>query len=133
MTLFGLAFFVTGVFLFIRERRLFARSSFAQATVAGYHEYRNAGSEDNTLMYSLRVEYRLPCGTEVSATEQSGSNRKKYPVGSVIDIQYSNEKPEMFIVRGDYSRMLAIAGLVATGIVMMVLFGYIGITQNSLF
>jgi|GEM_PF-1598176 len=124
--LFGLTFAAAGVFLFIRERRLFRFSTVTQARVTGYYEYQNPSPDGGYhTMYSMEVEYTLPRGSVINAREQAGSNRKKYAAGDEITIVYSNEKPDFFTARGDHSRIIAIVGLIIVGFAMLPLAGYI--------
>jgi hypothetical protein len=72
----------------------------------------------------MAVEYLLSDGTLVHAREQAGKAKKKYPVGEVIDIVYSAEQPDMFIVYGDNSREIAIVAIIVFGVVLMTLAAY---------
>jgi len=123
----GLFSFITGLMLLKRENRLFDNSKFTIAKVVKYYEYESV--EDNTTfkqtMYTMAVEYTLMDGTLIHAREQSGSSGKKYPVGTEIEILYSGEKPDMFIVKGDHSRKVAFIGMIIFGILLMALSVYV--------
>ena len=122
LIIFGLILFVTGIIFLKRERRLFEDSAVTIAKLVNYYEYRAAHS--NLTMYSMEVVYTTYDGTMIRAREQGGYNRKKYVIGTVFDIYYSKEKPELFMKCGDNSRKLVLYGMVIVGMVLMGLFGY---------
>lgn len=122
LSLTGLFTFIAGILLLKRETRLFSRSIPAKAEVVEYSEYMN---ERRITMYTMVVEYRLQDGTLVRAKEQKASSRRKYKTGSELEIIYSAEKPEMFNVRGDNSRKIIMAGMIAAGILLMGLSLYV--------
>ena len=97
------------------------------AKVVTYYEYRNIdenGSEGMIPMYTMAVEYYLSDGKLIQAREQSGSNGKKYSVGTELKISYSKGKPEFFRVSGDHSKKAILVGMIIFGLVMMAIFGF---------
>lgn len=120
----GLFSFIAGLLLLKRENRLFDNPQCTTAKVVTYYGYQNTSGDNHVgarTMYTMAVEYTLTDGTLIHAREQSGSTRKKYPVGTEIEILYSKEKPDMFIVRGDHSRKIALIGMIIVGIIVMAL------------
>ena len=120
--IFGLILFILGLILLKRDTEIFEDSVVALAKVVTYYDYRAVNN--NATMHTMAVEYKLSDGTIIQAKEQSGSNRKKYPIGTEFDIYYSKAKPELFIVGGDNSRKYAFYGMIAVGLGLMILFGY---------
>lgn len=119
--LLGLGSSIIGVLVFKKEKRLFENSVRTNATVVTYYDYINydtAASHPMT-MYTMAVEYLLPDGTRIHAREQAGRSYKKYPVGKILDIVYSCEQPEMFVIYGDSSRKIAMVFTVVFGFAMM--------------
>jgi len=76
-------------------------------------------------MYTMEVEYTLEDGTVMRTRGQSSSNRIKYPVGTELQIYYSPQKPELFIICGDNSRKYILYGMIVAGIILIGLFGYL--------
>jgi hypothetical protein len=122
----GMAMVAFGMFFFRREQRLFREAVKTSATVVDYTETTNEYSHPN---YTMVVEYHDQAGRLIRAEEQSSSNRKKYPVGAKLDVTYSREKPDFFIVAGDNSRKIFLLGMVAAGVIAMIVFGRIILTQ----
>ena len=120
LIIFGVGFltFIAGILLLKREIRLFKDCITTDATVVDYYSYT---SDHRLTMYTMAVEYRLSDGTTIHASEQKGSNNQKYPVGSRIEIVYSEEKPEMFNVKGDNSRKYVMAGMIIVGLAMSII------------
>jgi hypothetical protein len=129
LTAVGLGLFVLGLLLLKRENRLFKDAVTAAAKVVGYYESR---SEHNLTMYTMEVEYRLGDGTLIHTREQSSSNRKKYQVGTELDVCYSKEKPDFFVVSGDKSRIFIFYGMIIVGLATMALFGYMYLNGGEL-
>lgn len=130
--LIGLAVMVLGILLNKREKRLFKDPVETTATVKTYYEYYNETSDNipgRQLMYTMAVEYFLPDGTPIQASEQKGSSTKKYPEGQQIQIQYSREKPDMFNVKGDHSRKAVLIGMIIVGALMTLGGGYMFLTS----
>lgn len=124
----GPALVLLGIGLLIKEMKWRGNSVSVPAKVTGYFEYINSGnpgSERRTIMYTMEAEYTTAEGKYIKAREQSGSNRKKYAAGSEIKVKYSRKDPELFIVEGDNSRIYAMIGIIAAGLAMAALFGYI--------
>ena len=115
----GLITMVVGVLLLKREKRLFKDPVTTCATVVTYYDYIKPSQEHIKTMSTMAVEYYLPDGQLIHAREQSGSTYKKYDVGTVIDIVYSREKPDFFIVKGDKSRMIILYGMIVVGALML--------------
>ena len=108
-----------------REMRLFENAVPAKATVLYYDEYQqidNPTAEGGLhKMYTTVVSYALADGTTINAKEQSGRSYQKYPIGTVLDIEYSSEKPDFFVLRGDKSRSVAFAAMLIFGLAMVAL------------
>ncbi|HPS35020.1 MAG TPA: DUF3592 domain-containing protein [Oscillospiraceae bacterium] len=125
--LIGLTVMVLGILLFKREKRLFKDSVETTAAVTAYHEYQDKTAVDEAArrlsMYTMAVRYRLPDGTWIEASEQKGSNVKKYPEGRKIRIRYSRENPALFVVKGDRSRNAVMIGMIIVGALMTVIGG----------
>ena len=119
-TVTGLIIMVLGILFLKREKRLFQDPVETTATVTTYNEYYDQTPAGKQLMYTMVVEYRLQDGTLIQAPEQSGSNRKKYREGKVLQILYSREKTDMFIVKGDHSRKIILVGMIVVGALMIV-------------
>ncbi|AET69281.1 Protein of unknown function (DUF3592) [Desulfosporosinus orientis DSM 765] len=115
----GLIIMVLGLLLLKREKRLFKDPVTTHATVVNYYNYIDPSASHIRTMYTMAVEYCLPDGQVIHAREQEGSTNKKYAVGTEIDIVYSREKPDFFIVKGDKSRMRILYGMIVTGILML--------------
>jgi len=124
MFFMGLSVLIIGLLLLKREAKLFNDSVITTAKVNTYYDYTNRDDNDVVIMYTMEVEYSLPNGTLIHAREQSGSNRKKYPVGAEIKISYSTLKTDLFIVCGDHSRKAIMVGMVVVGLILMALSGY---------
>ena len=130
MFIVGLVVFILGLLLLKREKKLFEDSILTTAKVVTYYEYRHIdenGSEGMIPMYTMAVEYYLSDGKLIHAREQSGSNGKKYPVGTELKIAYSKVKPDLFNVCGDNSRKAVLIGMIIVGLVVMVSVGYVGL------
>lgn len=121
----GLLVFVLGLIFLRREKKLFEDSVVTSAKVVDYYIYR---SEHNSTMYTMEVEYRIQDGTLVHTREQGGSSRKKYEVGTELEVYYSTKKPELFIICGDHSKKIVLYGMVIVGLIIMIAFGYLLIT-----
>lgn len=120
----GLLTFIAGILLLKRENRLFGDSVITTAKVVTYYEYYEHKDLPNTIMmYTIAVEYYLSDGRLIHAKEQSGSNSKKYPVGTEVKIAYSKEKPDLFILCGDNSRKIIMVGMIIVGLAMMAAIG----------
>ena len=93
MFIIGLLIFITGMLLLKKQIKLFKDSVLTSAKVVTYYEYSNLAdeSESQITMYTMAVEYHLADGKLIQAREQSGSNGKKYPVGTELKIAYSKE------------------------------------------
>lgn len=129
--LVGLAVMVLGILLNKREKRLFKDPVETTAKVTTYYEYYNETPDNisgRQRMYTMAVEYHLADGTLIQASEQKGSNTKKYPEGQLIQIQYSREKPDLFNVKGDHSRKIIMVGMIVVGVLMVVCGGYMFFT-----
>lgn len=113
----GFITFLTGVLVLKRERRLFKNVVATNATVVKYAEYEDI---NRLTMYTMVAEYRLSDGKVIQAPEQAGRNRQKYPIGTELQIEYSQERPELFIVKNDYSRQAAMVGMCIVGLAMFV-------------
>jgi len=114
-----------GVLLLKKEKGLMHNSSTTSAKVITYYPYQNQENDERRItMYTMAVEYTLPDGTLIHAREQSGSNRKKYPIGTALTILYNKEKPDFFIVEGDKSRIFAFIGMILVGIAMVLFSAY---------
>jgi hypothetical protein len=123
--LLGIAIIITGVLVSKREKRLFANSIRTKATVVTYYDYLNYNQPARVVtMYTMAVEYLLSDGTLVHAREQAGKAKKKYPVGEVIDIVYSAEQTDMFIVYGDNSRKRGVVYIIVFGVVLTAMAAY---------
>ena len=125
---FGLILVILGIWVLRREKRLYEDSVITTAKLYDYYTYR---SEHNSTMYTMEVEYTLKDGTVMRTRGQSSSNRVKYPVGTELEIYYSTKKPELFIICGDNTRKYLCYGMIAVGIVLIGLFGYLYL-NNSL-
>ncbi len=123
----GLLTFIAGVLLLKRENRLFEDSLITTAKVVTYYDY--IGFPNSITMYTMAVEYYHTDGRLIHAREQSSSNNKKYPVGTELQIAYSKEKPDLFIVCGDHSRKTIMVGMIIVGLVMMVAIGFLGLNR----
>lgn len=133
LIVFGIGFivFVLGIYFLKVERRRFSESVTTEATVVTYYEYTSSNSDMPLhTMYTMAVEYQDKSGNKIHAREQSGSSRRKYPVGTVISITYSCEKPDFFIVTGDRTRIFALYGMIIMGLLMMFGLG-LAILQKS--
>jgi Protein of unknown function (DUF3592). len=122
ISIFGVVLVVLGILLLRREKSLYEDSVTTTAKLYNYYTYR---SEHNSTMYTMEVEYTLKDGTIMRTKGQSSSNRIKYPVGTELEIYYSPKKPELFILCGDNTRRYLLYGMIAVGIVLMGLFGYL--------
>lgn len=111
----GFITFLTGLLSLKRELRLFKNVVTTKATVVKYNEYKNI---NRLTMYTMVAEYELMDGKIVQAPEQSGCTRRKYAIGTEIQIGYSQEKPELFTVKDDYSRKVAMVGMSIVGLAM---------------
>ena len=119
---FGALLFVLGILLLKRHQRLFSNAVVTKARVV---DYRVDRSMHNLPMYTMEVEYALADGTSMRALEQQSSNRKKYKPDDTLDVFYSQEKPELFFVCGGVSRTILFYGMMAVGLLMIGLFGYL--------
>lgn len=123
MFLGGVAICVLGFLLKKREKRLFENAIPAKAKVLYYDEYQQIDNPSAAgglrQMYTMVVSYTLADGTTINAKEQSGSVTKKYAEGDVLDIEYSAEKPDFFVLRGDKSRSIAFAAMLVFGLLMI--------------
>ena len=119
MIISGIGFItlVTGLLLLKREIGLFKNVVATQATVVKYSEYQNI---NRLTMYTMVAEYELMDGKIIQAPEQSGCTRRKYATGTEIQIRYSQEKPELFTVKNDNSRIVAMVGMSIVGFAMLI-------------
>lgn len=118
-----------GIVLLKREKGLMHNSSITSAEVVTYYPYQNLENDEQRIpMYTMAVEYTLPDGRVIHAREQSGSNRKKYPIGTDLTIIYNKETPDFFIIKGDKSRIFALIGMIVVGIAMEVFAVYMYIS-----
>lgn len=124
----GILIVISGILLLKRENRLFRDSVSTTAKVVTYYEYRDT-DDPRITMYTMAVEYMLPDGTLIQAREQSGSSSKKYPVGTELTINYSQEKNDRFTVFGDNSRKNVMFGMILVGLLMMIFIGYAGLNN----
>jgi hypothetical protein len=119
----GLIVFVLGIVLLKREKRLIGNPAAAKATVVTYYDYTSTSAIDDIpgrrTLYTMAVEYTLPDGRLIHALEQKGSPQQKYAVGTVLEIEYSPEKPDFFIIKGDWSRKAILIGMIIVGILMI--------------
>ena len=113
----GFITFLTGILLLKREIGLFKNVVAAKATVVKYNEYQNI---NRLTMYTMVAEYELMEGKIIQAPEQSGCTRRKYAIGTEIQIGYSQEKPALFTVKNDYSRKAAMVGMSIVGLAMLI-------------
>jgi Protein of unknown function (DUF3592). len=113
----GFFTFLTGLLLLKREFRLFKNVVTTKATVVKYNEYE---SINRLTMYTMVAEYELMDGKVIQAPEQAGRNRQKYPIGTELQIRYSQEKPELYIVKNDHSRKAAMVGMSVVGLAMFI-------------
>jgi len=115
----GLGFITlfAGILSLKREIRLFKNVVATKATVVKYNEYE---SINRLTMYIMVAKYELMNGKIIQSTEQAGYNRQKYSIGSEIQIVYSQEKPELFTVKNDYSRKAAMVGMIIVGLAMFI-------------
>lgn len=108
-----------------REKRLFENAISAKATVLYYDEYQqidNPSAEGGLhKMYTAVVSYALADGTTINAKEQRGRGYQKYAIGDVLDIEYSTEQPDFFILRGDKSRSIAFVAMLIFGLALVAL------------
>lgn len=127
----GLLIFIIGLLLLKREIKLYQDSVLTTAKVVTYYDYTNIADDATSMitMYTMAVEYYLSDGTLILAREQSGSNGKKYPVGTELKIAYGKEKPDLFTVSGDNSRKAIFLGMIIVGLVMMAAFGFAGLNR----
>lgn len=124
----GLIFAITGVWALKRDKSLMKDAIRTTAKVVSYDEYMSTNDLDNggsTTMYTMNVTYTIWDGTIINAKEQIGNSHKKYEVGAYIDIQYSKEKSDFFIVSGDNTRKIAFVILTILGFLSIGLSGYI--------
>ncbi|MBP2637806.1 MAG: hypothetical protein H6Q72_3713 [Firmicutes bacterium] len=113
----GFITFLIGVLVLKREIRLFKNAVTTNANVIKYNEYE---SINRLTMYTMVAEYKLKNGKIIQVPEQSGCNRQKYLIGTELQIEYSQEKPELFIVINDYSRKAAMIGMIIVGLAMLI-------------
>lgn len=113
----GFITFLIGILALKRETRLFKNVIITKAAVIKYNEYE---SVDRLTMYTMVAEYKLIDGKIIQAPERSGCNRPKYSIGTEIQIEYSQEKPELFIVKNDYSRKAVMIGMIIVGLAMFI-------------
>ena len=128
----GFITFILGIVVLKREKRLFDNPVSTIAKVVTYYEYEKSDVGDGmplTTMYTMAAEYRLKDGTLIHAREQSGSSNKKYPVGTELEIIYSREQPDLFIVKGDHSRKIAMIGMMIGGLALMAMAVYVGLNR----
>ncbi len=114
----GIVVAALSVLLKRREKRLFENAIPAVATVVRYDEYE---SEHRHRMYTAVMTYPLAEGTIMEAKEQCGRSYRKYEIGQSLDIEYSAEKPDFFVPRGDSSRTVAFAAMLLFGLAMVAL------------
>ena len=121
----GIAICGLSVLLKKREKRLFENAVPAKATVLYYDEYEQIDNPSDGgglhKMYTAVVSYPLADGTIVQAKEQCGRGYQKYAIADVLDIEYSPEQPDFFVLRGDQSRPLAFALVLIFGLAMVAL------------
>lgn len=127
LILFGLILFAAGILFKIRDARLYADAVTVEAELVDYYEYR--ATNNNSTMNTMILDYPLEDGTMMQAKEQGGSNRKKYPVGTKLQIRYSRRKPNLFIMAGDPTRQIVFYGMIIVGLVIMAVFGYMQLTS----
>lgn len=128
----GFITFILGIVVLKREKRLFEKPMSTIAKVVTYYEYEKSDAGDGTpltTMYTMAAEYRLKDGTLIHAREQSGSSYKKYPIGTELEIIYSREQPDLFIVKGDNSRKIAMIGMMIGGLILMAMAVYVGLNR----
>ena len=113
----GFITFLAGLLSLKREVRLFQNVVATKATVVKYNEYE---SINRLTMYTMVAEYELRNGQIIQAPEQAGCNRQKYSIGTEIQIIYSQEKPELFTVKNDYSRKIVMVGMIIVGLAMFI-------------
>ena len=118
---FGFVLFILGLYFNRRDARIFRHTIPAEAELVAFREYRAANN--NSVMQTMIIEYKTVDGQLIHTEEQGGSNHPRYSVGDRFDIFYSEEKPELFQIRGDNTRKYAIIGMMAIGLVLMAVFG----------
>lgn len=126
LILFGLILFAAGIWLKIRDARLYGDAVTVEAELVDYYEYR--ATNNNGVMSTMILEYKLEDGTAMQSKEQGGSNRKKRPLGTKLQIRYSRIKPELFVIAGDPTRQIVFYGMIAVGLIVMAVFGYMQLT-----
>jgi len=113
----GFMVFLAGVLLLKREIRLFKNSVITKAIVV---KYNSDNGMHRVTRYTMVAEYMLNDGKIVQSLEQASSNRQKYLIGTEIEINYSQERPDMFTVKGDYSRKTIMVGMIIVGLAMII-------------
>ncbi|SMD12797.1 DUF3592 domain-containing protein [Sporomusa malonica] len=113
----GFITFLAGLLSLKREIRLFKNVVTTTATVVKYNEYEDI---NRLTMYTMVAEYKLIDGRIIQAPEQAGCTRRKYSIGTELQIGYSQEKPELFTVKNDYSRKAAMVGMCIVGLAMFI-------------
>ena len=125
----GFMVFVLGIVLLKRERRIFSESVTTDAKVVTYYDYENIDNDVPITMYTMVTEYQDQSGNKIQAKEQSSSSSKKYPIGTIISITYSCEKPDFFVLAGDNSRFNIFYGMIIVGLLMMFGLGWAMLQQ----
>ncbi len=108
-----------------REKRLFENAVPAQATVVRYDQYYKTDGltegEAAHPMYTAIMSYRLADGSMIEGKEQCGRSYQKYEIGKTLDIEYSPQQPDFFVILGDKSRTMAFAVMLIFGLAMAAL------------
>jgi hypothetical protein len=119
----GLVVFILGIVLLKREKRLIGNPAVTRATVVAYYDYVSTSDVDVApgikTYYTMAVEYTLPDGKLIHALEQKGSPQQKYAIGTELEIEYSREKPDFFVIKGDRSRPVIFIGMIIVGVLMI--------------
>lgn len=125
MLLSGIAIVFIGIATLIMEMKWRGNSDVTSGKVTRYYEHLESGnSETRALLYTMEVEYTTSDGKRRNSREQSSSTGQKYPVGTTLNVRYSREDPDLFIVEGDNSRIYAMIGVMVFGAVMAALSWY---------
>lgn len=133
MSCCGLFFFVVGILLIKRQKRLFEDFVITKATVVEYDETQGPGiiflpefidKHLRAHYYTLKIEYKLEDGTLIQVREPATSTLKRYRVGKELEIKYSKKNNETFIINGNHTNTLIFWGLIIVGLVMMICFRF---------
>ncbi len=125
MVFTGVAIIITGIATLVMEMNWRGNSAVTSGKVTGYYEHLESGDGvARVLLYTMEVEYTTSDGKKINSREQSSSTGQKYPAGTVLNVRYSREDPQLFIVEGDNLRIYAMIGVIAFGIAVAALAWY---------